>query len=114
MYTDSQHLLLVPRYERGAIDIAPPSTHFNYLDVWNWGVYRWWSPRLSAKLTERQNGSGCERDSTLDGLGRGLVGHPISGPVMASLPRGQIKQGDLAVTESTGGGLAWGTVVLRW
>lgn len=28
--------------------------------------------------------------------------------------RGQIKQGDLLVTEAIGGGLAWGSVVLRW
>ncbi|MDU8926802.1 beta-ketoacyl-ACP synthase III [Alisedimentitalea sp. MJ-SS2] len=28
--------------------------------------------------------------------------------------RGQIRQGDLLVTEAIGGGLAWGSVVLRW
>ena len=28
--------------------------------------------------------------------------------------RGQIKHGDLIVTEAIGGGLAWGSVVLRW
>lgn len=28
--------------------------------------------------------------------------------------RGQIKQGDLLVTEAIGGGLAWGAVTLRW
>jgi 3-oxoacyl-[acyl-carrier-protein] synthase III len=28
--------------------------------------------------------------------------------------RGQIKRGDLIVTEAIGGGLAWGSVVLRW
>jgi 3-oxoacyl-[acyl-carrier-protein] synthase-3 len=28
--------------------------------------------------------------------------------------RGEIKQGDLVVTEAIGGGLAWGAVVLRW
>ena len=28
--------------------------------------------------------------------------------------RGQIKQGDVIVTEAIGGGLAWGAVVLRW
>ncbi len=28
--------------------------------------------------------------------------------------RGQIKQGDLLVTEAIGGGLAWGSVLLRW
>ena len=28
--------------------------------------------------------------------------------------RGQIKDGDLLVTEAIGGGLAWGSVVLRW
>lgn len=28
--------------------------------------------------------------------------------------RGQLKQGDLIVTEAIGGGLAWGAVVLRW
>jgi 3-oxoacyl-[acyl-carrier-protein] synthase-3 len=28
--------------------------------------------------------------------------------------RGQIQQGDLLVTEAIGGGLAWGSVVLRW
>ena len=28
--------------------------------------------------------------------------------------RGQIKQGDMVVTEAIGGGLAWGSVVLRW
>ena len=28
--------------------------------------------------------------------------------------RGQIKDGDLIVTEAIGGGLAWGAVVLRW
>ena len=30
------------------------------------------------------------------------------------VPRGQIKRGDLLVTEAIGGGLAWGAVVLRW
>lgn len=28
--------------------------------------------------------------------------------------RGQIKEGDLLVTEAIGGGLAWGSVILRW
>ncbi|WP_282025883.1 beta-ketoacyl-ACP synthase III [Limimaricola cinnabarinus] len=28
--------------------------------------------------------------------------------------RGQIREGDLVVTEAIGGGLAWGSVVLRW
>ena len=28
--------------------------------------------------------------------------------------RGQIKQGDLVVTEAIGGGLAWGSVIIRW
>ncbi|MCB2142088.1 MAG: ketoacyl-ACP synthase III [Rhodobacteraceae bacterium] len=28
--------------------------------------------------------------------------------------RGQLKEGDLVVTEAIGGGLAWGSVVLRW
>jgi 3-oxoacyl-[acyl-carrier-protein] synthase-3 len=28
--------------------------------------------------------------------------------------RGQIKEGDVVVTEAIGGGLAWGSVVLRW
>ncbi len=28
--------------------------------------------------------------------------------------RGQIKKGDLIVTEAIGGGLSWGAVVLRW
>jgi 3-oxoacyl-[acyl-carrier-protein] synthase-3 len=28
--------------------------------------------------------------------------------------RGQIKKGDLLVTEAIGGGLAWGAVVIRW
>lgn len=28
--------------------------------------------------------------------------------------RGQIKEGDLVVTEAIGGGLAWGSVVIRW
>jgi len=28
--------------------------------------------------------------------------------------RGQIKRGDLVVTEAIGGGLAWGAVVVRW
>ena len=32
----------------------------------------------------------------------------------AGVERGQIKQGDLLVTEAIGGGLAWGAVVLRW
>jgi 3-oxoacyl-[acyl-carrier-protein] synthase-3 len=27
---------------------------------------------------------------------------------------GRIKQGDVVVTEAIGGGLAWGSVVLRW
>ena len=31
-----------------------------------------------------------------------------------SVQRGQIKHGDLIVTEAIGGGLAWGSVVLRW
>jgi 3-oxoacyl-[acyl-carrier-protein] synthase-3 len=30
------------------------------------------------------------------------------------MERGQIKQGDVVVTEAIGGGLAWGAVVLRW
>jgi 3-oxoacyl-[acyl-carrier-protein] synthase-3 len=28
--------------------------------------------------------------------------------------RGQIRPGDLIVTEAIGGGLAWGSVLLRW
>ena len=28
--------------------------------------------------------------------------------------KGQIKRGDLVVTEAIGGGLAWGSVVIRW
>ena len=28
--------------------------------------------------------------------------------------RGQVREGDLVVTEAIGGGLAWGAVVLRW
>ncbi|HHB81223.1 MAG TPA: 3-oxoacyl-ACP synthase, partial [Aliiroseovarius sp.] len=28
--------------------------------------------------------------------------------------QGKIKQGDLIVTEAIGGGLSWGSVVLRW
>ena len=28
--------------------------------------------------------------------------------------RGQIKQGDLLITEAIGGGLAWGSVIIRW
>ena len=28
--------------------------------------------------------------------------------------RGQIKPGDVIVTEAIGGGLAWGAVILRW
>ncbi|MDE0524696.1 MAG: hypothetical protein F4X97_09565, partial [Boseongicola sp. SB0662_bin_57] len=28
--------------------------------------------------------------------------------------RGQIKPGDLLLTEAIGGGLAWGSVILRW
>ena len=37
-------------------------------------------------------------------------------PLALSVGRanGQIKQGDLVVTEAIGGGLAWGAVVLRW
>ena len=31
-----------------------------------------------------------------------------------AVQRGQIKRGDLLVTEAIGGGLAWGSVVLRW
>ena len=27
---------------------------------------------------------------------------------------GQIKQGDVIVTEAIGGGLAWGSAVIRW
>jgi 3-oxoacyl-[acyl-carrier-protein] synthase-3 len=32
----------------------------------------------------------------------------------AGVARGQIKQGDLLVTEAIGGGLAWGSVIIRW
>ncbi len=42
---------------------------------------------------------------------------PLPIPAMvpvAGVERGQIKQGDLIVTEAIGGGLAWGSVVLRW
>jgi len=28
--------------------------------------------------------------------------------------RGEVREGDLVVTEAIGGGLAWGAVVLRW
>lgn len=31
-----------------------------------------------------------------------------------AVERGQIREGDLLVTEAIGGGLAWGSVVLRW
>jgi len=37
---------------------------------------------------------------------------PLALPV--GQERGQIKKGDLLVTEAIGGGLAWGAVVLRW
>ena len=41
---------------------------------------------------------------------------PASIPLALSVgqERGQIKKGDLLVTEAIGGGLAWGAVVLRW
>ena len=60
------------------------------------------------------------------------LGHPMEKVVVtvqdhgntsaASIPlalsvgveRGQIKPGELIVTEAIGGGLAWGSVVLRW
>ena len=32
----------------------------------------------------------------------------------AGVAEGQIKEGDLIVTEAIGGGLAWGSVILRW
>jgi 3-oxoacyl-[acyl-carrier-protein] synthase III len=37
-------------------------------------------------------------------------------PLALSVGRknGQIKEGDLVVTEAIGGGLAWGAVVMRW
>ena len=37
-------------------------------------------------------------------------------PLALSVGRsnGQIREGDLLVTEAIGGGLAWGSVVLRW
>ncbi len=46
----------------------------------------------------------------------------LGNPSAASIPlalsvgqeRGQIKKGDLLVTEAIGGGLAWGAIVLRW
>jgi 3-oxoacyl-[acyl-carrier-protein] synthase III len=31
-----------------------------------------------------------------------------------AVARGQIRQGDVVVTEAIGGGLAWGSVVIRW
>jgi 3-oxoacyl-[acyl-carrier-protein] synthase-3 len=31
-----------------------------------------------------------------------------------AVERGQIREGDLVVTEAIGGGLTWGAVVLRW
>ena len=34
--------------------------------------------------------------------------------ISVGVERGQIREGDLLVTEAIGGGLAWGSVVLRW
>ena len=57
------------------------------------------------------------------GMDRVIVTVPDHGNTSAaSIPlalsvgveRGQIKPGDLLVTEAIGGGLAWGAVVLRW
>ena len=41
---------------------------------------------------------------------------PESLPLALSVgvERGQIQKGQLVVTEAIGGGLAWGSVVIRW
>ena len=50
---------------------------------------------------------------------RSLAANEVRGNIYLALgnlsvSEGKIKQGDLVVTEAIGGGLAWGSVVVRW
>ena len=51
-------------------------------------------------------------DTTRTAVARGEV--HMTKATLDLIRAGQIKKGDLIVTEAIGGGLSWGSVVLRW
>uniref|UniRef100_UPI00404745BD beta-ketoacyl-ACP synthase III n=1 Tax=Yoonia sp. TaxID=2212373 RepID=UPI00404745BD len=66
------------------------------------------------KSTARKLGVGMDRVivTVQDHGNTSAASIPLA--LSAGVQNGQIKQGDLLVTEAIGGGLAWGAVVLRW
>jgi 3-oxoacyl-[acyl-carrier-protein] synthase-3 len=66
------------------------------------------------KSTAQKMGVGMERVvvTVQDHGNTSAASIPLA--LSVGVERGQIKRGDLVVTEAIGGGLAWGSVVLRW
>ena len=66
------------------------------------------------KSTARKLGVGMDRVvvTVQDHGNTSAASIPLA--LSVGVANGQIKQGDLIVTEAIGGGLAWGAVVLRW
>jgi 3-oxoacyl-[acyl-carrier-protein] synthase-3 len=66
------------------------------------------------KSTARKLGVGMDRVvvTVQDHGNTSAASIPLA--LSVGVQNGQIKQGDLLVTEAIGGGLAWGAVVLRW
>ena len=66
------------------------------------------------KSTARKLGVGMDRVvvTVQDHGNTSAASIPLA--LSVGVARGQIKKGDLIVTEAIGGGLAWGAVVLRW
>ena len=66
------------------------------------------------KSTARKLGVGMDRVvvTVQDHGNTSAASIPLA--LSVGVANGQIKRGDLIVTEAIGGGLAWGAVVLRW
>lgn len=66
------------------------------------------------KSTARKLGVGMDRVivTVQDHGNTSAASIPLA--ISVGVQNGQIKQGDLLVTEAIGGGLAWGAVVIRW
>lgn len=64
--------------------------------------------------TARKMGIGMDRVVVTVGEHGNTSAASIPMALSVGVSRGQIKPGDLIVTEAIGGGLSWGSVVLRW
>lgn len=64
--------------------------------------------------TARKMGIGMDRVVVTVGEHGNTSAASIPMALSVGVTRGQIKPGDLIVTEAIGGGLSWGSVVLRW